>query len=261
MDVYLTSTSGWYTLNSNSNVVYTHGIVFVKMIGNNLVVPVSIRGLEVTFTAGNFKINYGVRYSSVEGLAIKNDMTPSTCKQFELVSGDIFEFIEANSFMKTLFLSLLPSLPDWLQFEKTNDEMLATQDIKSDIANGEDIDDITWCSGAPVIPDHLYAAFRFGTGFTMRVMEQFATLPNPIDGKKFCLIVDLSHSYGGTVFLMIPEGSRELLLKIDVLRNLMKTLNLQIYPRGIGISLTHGIYASYDTSSFELWNGDSMFKP
>lgn len=259
IDVYLSSTSEWYTLKSNTDIIYTLGIVFIKV--NSLSIPVSIRGLEVTLGDANFEIHYGVQYGSVEGIRIINDLTPESCRPFELVEGDIFEFIAADSFIKTLLLSLFPSLPDWLRFDKTSDEVLAIQDLRSDLVYGKDMDDVSWCSGAPVIPDHLYTVFSFGSGFTLRVMEEDVVLPKPLNGNKFCLIVDLCHSYGGTIFLMIPEESRGLLLELGVFQNLKEEQNLLIHPRGIGISLTNGINANYHKLSLELWNGDRMFKP
>ncbi|XP_053380098.1 uncharacterized protein LOC128548733 [Mercenaria mercenaria] len=166
-----------------------------------------------------------------------------------------------DSFMKTFLLSLFPALPDWLRFEKSSTEILSVQDIKSDLIYGRNMDEISWCTGAPVLPDHLYTVFRFDTGFTLNVMGHQVDIPKPLNSRKFCLIVDLCHGYGGTVFLMIPKESRNFLLDLNIFQTLKEEQNIHILPRGIGISLVNGINANYHTLSDELWNGDLMFTP
>ncbi|XP_053380102.1 uncharacterized protein LOC123547975 [Mercenaria mercenaria] len=257
--IYLASTSEWYRLTDDTDVMYTLGIVFVEV--NDLSIPMSLKGIEVTLRNDEFVFNYGVQYGSAQGTLIENDLTPEDCRSFELVEADFFDFTSMDSFMKTFLLSLFPALPDWLRFEKSSTEILSVQNLRSDLIYGRNMERVSWCTGAPVLPDHLYTVFRFDTGLTLSVMGSEVDIPKSLNSRKFCLIVDLCHSYGGTVFLMIPEESRNFLLDINIFQTLKEEQNIHILPRGIGISLVNGINANYHTLSRQLWNGDLMFKP
>ncbi|XP_053408335.1 uncharacterized protein LOC123559761 [Mercenaria mercenaria] len=252
----LTSTSEWYRLIADSETSFTLGIAFIKV--NDLSLPVSIQGLEVTVSSGKFQLSYGTKYNSSEGTIIKNDETPDNCKSFELVESDIFEFVSAGSFLKTYLLNLFPALPNWIKFEKTSESVLAIQDLKSDLVYGRHMEQTTWCEGAPVLEDHLYSVFRLGSTFSLEVMGDKIKVPNPLAGHKFCFIIDLCHSNGGSIFFMVPEESRDLLEGITVFKLLKQKNKLTIFPRGIGISIVNGINVHHDTTELQLWNGDAM---
>ncbi|XP_060594972.1 fibrillin-2-like [Ruditapes philippinarum] len=257
--IYLSSTSHWYKLHVDQDVMFTYGVVFANV--NNFSVPISLKGLEVIVRNDEFTLNYGSLYELTEGAIMESGKTDDVCAAFELVESDIFDFISMDSFMKTLLFSLFPAIPSWLRFEKSRTEILSIQDTKSTLVYGKDMDDVSWCDGAPVISNHLYTVFKFSTGFKLNIFGDVIDIPKPLSSRRFCLIVDLCQHNGGTVFLMIPDGSRDMLLDISMFQALKNRQNLHIRPRGIGISLSKGINANYHTLSGQLWNGDRMFTP
>lgn len=256
--VYFASTSPWYKLISDPNIVYTLGIVFVKV--NSFSVPVSLRGMEFKSTNEEFALYYGVQYIPANGTLIENDLSPM-CQTFEFSERDFLDFVSVDSYTKTLLVSLYQVLPDWLKFEKSSTEVLSVKDIKTDLVYGRNMDNVQLCDGAPVLPNHLYTVFRFDTGFKLRVLGDVVNFPKTYKSWKYCLIVDMCQNYGGTVFLMIPEESRDILSNLQIMQVLKEKQNIHIYPRGIGISLVNGVNANYHSFSSELWNGDNLFLP
>ncbi|XP_060568098.1 uncharacterized protein LOC132726759 [Ruditapes philippinarum] len=257
--IYLSSTAHWYKLHVDQNLLFTHGVVFANV--NNFSVPISLKGLEVIVRNGEFTLNYGSLHEFTEGAIMESGKTDDGCAAFDLVESDIFDFISMDSFMKTLLFSLFPAMPSWLRFEKSRSEVLSIQDTKSTLVYGRDMDDVSWCDGAPVISNHLYTVFRFSTGFKLNILGDVIDIPKPLSSRRFCLIVDLCQHNGGTVFLMIPDGSRDMFVDISMFQVLKNRQNLHIRPRGIGISFLKGINANYQTLSEQLWNGDTMFTP
>ncbi|XP_060574162.1 uncharacterized protein LOC132731881, partial [Ruditapes philippinarum] len=254
----LTSTSEWYSLTTDISTSFTLGIVFIKV--NDLSLPLSIQGLEVTISSGKFSLNYGTKHNSSEGNIIRNSDTPADCKSFELVESDIFEFISAGSFLKTYLLNLFPALPNWIKFEKTRESILAIRDLKSDLVYGRHMEQTSWCEGAPVFDDHLYSVFRFGSSFSLEILGDMIKVPKILSGQKFCFIVDLCQSNGGSIFFMVPEESRGILETINMFKLLKEENDLTIHPRGIGISIDNGINVHKDSTELQLWNGDKMFQ-
>lgn len=254
----LTSTSEWYKLTVDQTLAFTLGIVFVKV--NDLSLPLSLKGLEVKISSGELEINYGTKFTSGEGSIIINDETPAECKSFELVESDIFEFISAGSFLTTYLLNLFPALPNWIKFEKSRDSFLAIQDLKSDLVHGRNMEKMTWCEGAPVLHDHLYSVFRFGSSFSLEVLGEKIKIPKLLAGHKFCFIIDICHSNGGSIFFMVPEESRGMFENINVFEQLKLKDKMTLHPKGFGISLVNGINVKHKTTDIELWNGDVMFK-
>lgn len=256
--LYFASTSPWYKLTSDPDIVYTLGIVFVKV--NSFSIPVSLQGMEFRSTNEEFVLYYGVRYVSANGTLIENDLSP-VCQTFEFSERDFLDFISVDSYTKTLLMSLYHTLPNWLKFEKSSTEILSIKDIKTDLVYGRNMDSVQLCDGAPVLPNHLYTVFRFDTGFELRVLGAVVNFPKTYKSWKYCLIVDICQNYGGTVFLMIPEESRDILSELKIMQVLKEKQNIRIHPRGIGISLANGVNANYHSFSGELWNGDHTFLP
>ncbi|XP_053397078.1 uncharacterized protein LOC128556350 [Mercenaria mercenaria] len=257
-NIQLTSTSEWYSLVKQPSVFFTLGITFVKV--NVLSLPISIRGLEVMMSEGQFNLNHGTTYNTEDGSVFVSNETQPDCKSFELVESDIFDFISHGSFFRTLLVSLFPTLPNWISFDKSSDSVLSVQDMKSDLIYGKDMDEKEWCDGAPVKKDHLYTAFTFDSNFSLSVLGRDVKLPVPMKGNKFCVIVDLCHANGGSVFLMIPTASRKFLENVNIFQQLKQKYSLEILPRGIGISVVNGINVHSHKSELKLWNGDTTFK-
>jgi hypothetical protein len=237
--------------------MFTLGVVYVNV--NSLSVPISLTGIEVTVQNNEFALNYRVLHELIQG-TITESGKADACESLDLIESDLFDFINMDSFMKTLLFSIKPAIPSWLRFERSGTEVLSIEDTNSILVYGRDMDDVLWCEGAPVISDHLYTVFKFSTGFNVSVLGNEVEMP-VASARRFCLIVDLCQNNGGTVFLMIPEGSRDMLLNIDLFKSLKNNQNLYIQPKGIGISHSNGINASYHTLYGQLWNGNNMFTP
>ena len=81
-----------------------------------------------------------------------------------------------------------------------------------------------------------------------------------MDGNPFCLLVDTCQEFGGSVFLILPDESRDLLTNLRAFRSLKSKYGIQIRPIGIGISTATRITVTSETNSLQLWNGDEMFE-
>ena len=250
------STSNWYNLYTDERVFYTSGIVFVEK--NSLSIPITLNGVSIT--KGNIlSIVMGVQGHTSEDGKLVDEIQSSECLSFQLTASDVFDFVSSNSFMLSFLTSLVPSLPKWLDFSISNDSLLATEDLQTRLVYGRDIDQISECSGAAVLPDHLYNVFQFGSGFSIQVYGDSISLPKPLHAHKFCFITDLCQNDGVTVFFMFPEESRHLLAQLNLFKTLNTQHGLEIFPRGIGVSITNGVSVRRDTQGIQLWNGDAMF--
>lgn len=258
MKLLMSSTSPWYRLKTNSSILFTQGIVFVEL--NGLSLPVSMTGMELlkqdedlTFTVGSLK------YIRSDGVVASHD-SRANCWSFEITPRDIHDFLTSFSFLKTLFEGLDKFLPHWLKFSNSGTSIFELVDMRTDLLHGYDLNNDAWCKGAPVQQSHLYSIFKFGGSMSISVYGNQINLPKPLDGKKMCFIVDICQDYGGSVFLMLPEESRDLLEKFEMFKTLKDSYGLQIRPQGIGLSITRGINVHSQTTELQLWNGDDLFK-
>lgn len=60
------------------------------------------------------------------------------------------------------------------------------------------------------------------------------------------------------MYLILPEGSRDLLDKFNFSRELFKDYGIRIRPKGIGLSLFKQIDVQSISSELQLWNGDAV---
>ena len=234
---------------------YTLGIIFVEI--NDLSIPVSLTGITVISTTLNFElITSSSLYNENDGITI-DDRLDNECLLFDITPKDLHDFITSGSFLGTVFDRLNIKLPPWLQFSKSGVGMISVTDLKTDLIFGRHIDRFQDCRGAPVFGDGLYNVFWFGTDMSFSIYGRMFNLPPPLDGNKLCLIVDICQSNGGTVILMLPPESRNLLDDIDIFSTME---GLRFRPRGIGLSLSRDINVLYHTTELELWNGDELFR-
>lgn len=250
------STSEWFQHKSSSSLFFTFGVVFINTY--NLLLPVSLRGLEVTMTNGKFNLNYGVHFELREGTKMPNS---EACRPFELVESDIFNFVSCGAFLRTFLTSLYPLLPNWLGFDKSADSVLAIDNMKSELLLGSDISNRLWCTGAPVFPDRIYGVFQFSSSFNLSVLGQEIHIPAPLKGHAFCLIVGICQDNWQSIFLMIPDESRHILKTINIFQHLKNKSGISVLPRGLGLSVNDGIKAAQHLSELTLWNGDNLFNP
>ena len=253
----LSSTSPWYRLKSNSSVLYTQGIVFVEL--NDISLPFSLTGTEVLRQSDDFSMTIGsLKYTAPDGILISNG-SMGNCWSFAVTPRDIHDFLTSMSFLKSFFDNLQNFLPDWLSFSHSGSSLLQLVDLRTELLHGADIATDPWCKGAPVLHTHLYSIFKFGGSMSVSVYGDRIQLPDPLAGEGFCFIVDICQDYGGSMFLMIPEESRDLLEKFEMFKHLKDSYDLEIRPRGIGLSLLRHINVHSQTTELQLWNGDRLF--
>ncbi|MEW8544648.1 MAG: hypothetical protein AB2693_14050 [Candidatus Thiodiazotropha sp.] len=256
--IYLSSTSAWYMLNSDNNVLFTQGIVFAEV--NSLSLPVALNGVKVKQGIQDFSVEVNNNhYTDTDGKPVHNRRT-GNCFSFDFTSDDIFDFITHDSFLKTFVASIGVTLPDWLNFGRTNTSYLDINDLKTDLVYGEKVNSFPWCNGAPVLSDHLYSVFNFDSSFSLSIYNNRIELPKPLNNQKFCLIVDTCQNYGGSAFLIVPDESADILKRFAIFEMLYKTQDLLIKPRGIGISVVKGINVKDSVNDIQLWNGDHIFQ-
>ncbi|KAL4224218.1 EGF domain [Mactra antiquata] len=260
LGIILLSTSEWFTSSTDPNTFYTRGITFIKL--SVLPLPVSLQGIQITLTNNTFEIIHSFSVPEEDSILKDSTLTTPKCRAIVFDDSDIYQFVSANSFFKTFLSSITPQLPGWLRLRSTNDSLLAFHDMKSDLVYGSNMDDLIECSGAPVFENVLYSVFRFDSGFSLEILGDDISIPPLLEGRKFCLIVEVCDHFEGTIFFMIPESSRGLLLELPLFKSLKDEMNLVIKPRGIGLSLNDGINARYlyNQNSTSLWNGDHLFE-
>ncbi|VDI64211.1 Hypothetical predicted protein [Mytilus galloprovincialis] len=257
LEIKLSSTDSWYRLNTNISIQYTYGITFAEV--GNFSIPVSLSGLIVVIQTGTFELITGsVKYQKTDGTQM-SDMHDDNCMFFSTTPKDIYDFVSSESFLGTVFESLKNKLPSWLQFSKSGVGLLSVADLKTNVVNGNNIPTIHECTGAPVFDDRLYSVFVFGTDMSIYIYGNRIHVPGLLEGNKFCVIVDICQNTGGTVFLMLPQESRNLFDDVEMLEDMTKN-GLRFRPRGIGLSLLQGVNVHYKTSKLELWNGDQLFQ-
>ncbi|CAC5419913.1 Fibrillin-1,Fibulin-1,Fibulin-5,Fibrillin-2,Latent-transforming growth factor beta-binding protein 4 [Mytilus coruscus] len=257
LEIKLSSTDSWYRLNTNMSIQYTYGIVFAEV--DNFSIPVSLSGLIVVIKTGKFELITGsVRYQETEGTQM-SDMHDDNCMFFSTTPKDIYDFVSSGSFLGTVFERLKNKLPSWLQFSKSGVGLLSVTDLKTNVVYGNSIDTINECTGSPVFNDRLYSVFIFGTDMAINIYGNRIHVPGPLQGNKFCIIVDICQNTGGTVFLMLPQESRNLLDDVEMLKD-MTNNGVRFRPRGIGLSFLQGVNVHYKTSELKLWNGDELFQ-
>ncbi|CAG2256353.1 FBLN1_2 [Mytilus edulis] len=257
LEIQLSSTDYWYRHNTNMSIQYTYGIVFAEI--DNYSIPISLSGLIVVIKTGKFELITGsVQYSETDGTQI-SDMHDTNCLLFSTTPKDIYDFVSSGSFLGSVFESLKNKLPSWLQFSKSGVGLLSVTDLQTHVVYGNSIDTIYECTGAPVVNDRLYSVFVFGTDMAITIYGNRIHIPEPLEGKKFCIIVDICQNTGGTVFLMLPQESRNLLDNVEMMKDITNN-GVRFRPTGIGLSLLQDIKVYYKSSELDLWNGDELFQ-
>ncbi|XP_052782319.1 uncharacterized protein LOC128218695 isoform X2 [Mya arenaria] len=255
--VLLSSTSNWYRLKTNPGRIFTYGIVFVET--NTIALPVSISGLEVIEGIDDFKLITGSVTRDVNDGVPFGEERPLSCWTFATTPRYVRDFLVSNSFLSSFFNNIEKALPDWLQFSPTDNEILGVNDLKTELSKGNDIQN-TECRGAPLYSDRLYTVLKFSNSFALSIYGQEITLPAAVSNKKFCIIVDICQDYGGSVFLILPEESRDILDRFDMFRRLINDSGVYIRPIGVGLSLQKHINVHSKTTHLQQWNGDEIIQ-
>ncbi|KAK3103537.1 hypothetical protein FSP39_019957 [Pinctada imbricata] len=276
--ITMLSTSPWYTRASNSDVVSTEGVVMVTK--SSSVVPVSLAGVELNLSQSESIIaKYKGRFFADLIPSLAEVIDTNACIAQNLSSRDMFDFISSDSLINSMFDTLLSLLPSWLSIEKAHiingrnrratwkplhsvhrqkRSLVDINNLNTQVVLGEQVGNLQFCKGAPVKPGNRYSVLLFQTNFSVEVFNNEIFLPSSLRGEEFCLIVDISEP--GSVFLMIPDQSRDLFLKLDIFKTLKEKNGLHVKPRGIGLSLNQGVKVPSNHKELALWNGDHIFK-
>ncbi|XP_074652144.1 uncharacterized protein LOC141906735 isoform X2 [Tubulanus polymorphus] len=245
----LSSSSPWYRLKSNSNVLFTFGIVFAE--SGKLAIPVSLIGLLVDESDNGFKMAFvSSNLKADDGQKVLGDR--ENCLEIPLSSKDIRELMYSNAFARQYLLSLYEQLPAWIRLTEKEMPLLTFADMKADLMLGKDTQKLLSCQGAPIHDDRYYSIFQFQSGASMSILNKTVNLFSPLKGKKFCLIVDICKDAARTVVLMLPPGSRDILDGLDI------TNGLKIKVKGIGISLTRDLAVRLQSKSVRVWTGNEI---
>ncbi|KAK3102630.1 hypothetical protein FSP39_012769 [Pinctada imbricata] len=272
------STSPWYTRTSNSDVVVTDRVVMVNATSST--VPVSLAGVELDLSHSTSIITQYKGKSFADLIPSLGEVIDTNdCIAQNLSSRDMYEFISSDSLINAMFDTLLSLLPPWMTLERaqiTNGRgrrsvetperrvhrhkrsLVDINNLNTQVVLGEQVENLPFCKGAPVKPGNRYSVLQFQTNFSVEVFNNEIFLPSPLRGEEFCLIVDISEP--GSVFLMIPEQSRDLFLQLDIFKTLNDKNGLHVKPRGIGLSLNQGVQVPSRHKELTLWNGDHIFK-
>lgn len=256
VSILLSSTSQWYQLTTNQSRIYTQGIVFVEV--NAIALPVSLTGAEIVDTHFNFQIIVGsLSLQPADGTPYGKKRSQQ-CFSFVLTPKYVRDFLSQNSFFATVVNQLQKMLPDWLKFHQSNSVLLGINDVNTALLQGSEIENDE-CRGAPLFSERMYSVFKFGTDFGLSVYGQQVRLPKQIDNKKVCIIVDICQDFGGSVFLILPDESRDLFDNLTIFKMLSEKQGLKIRPKGLGVSLLRHINVSTDKTALQMWNGDTLF--
>ncbi|XP_052808290.1 uncharacterized protein LOC128237110 [Mya arenaria] len=237
--------------------MYTYGIVFVEAFETAL--PVSISGIELVMRADDFEFMMGALSRDVNDGVPYGEERSQHCWTFDVTPSEFRDFLVSNSFLSSFLHNMDTSLPDWLQFLPAGDEILGVNDLQTDLRKGHDIQK-TECRGAPLYSDRLYTVLKFSSSFALSIFGQEIALPTAVSNKMYCIIVDICQDYGGSVFLILPEKSRDILDNVDMFKQIINDSGLYIRPIGVGLSLQKHINVHAKTTHLQQWNGDEIIQ-
>ncbi|XP_052786719.1 uncharacterized protein LOC128222017 [Mya arenaria] len=255
MQIVLSSTSPWHE-NDQLDIVFTRGISFAETSSQSF--PISFAGVQYRTTTNSIKMDTEVgRWNIIDGHQ-KGKNKSENCLSFETTFKDLRSILMSGAFTRSIFGSFEKVLPRWLSFENNGPPMMRISDVKARLLTGEEINNGI-CRGAPLTKENIYILYSFSKQFELNLFGQNIILPNPLRGKKHCIILDVCNSYGISFFLMLPEESRDILNTIDVFSSLRKHYGISIKPIGFGLSLENNINLEKQKSSVKYWNGQIIF--
>ncbi|KAH3768764.1 hypothetical protein DPMN_169981 [Dreissena polymorpha] len=185
-------------------------------------------------------------------------MREEHCWNFEITPRDIQDIIQAHAFTRTFYNNIRPLLPPWIQFRETGNAVIGINDLRTEIQTAGEINSGI-CKGAPLIANRVYTVLHLGHGFSVDIYGQDISLPNPLANRKYCFIADICQNGGSTMFIVLPEASRDIFENVSIFTALNQTLGLEIRPIGIGISLDKTMPVNWETN-VDFWRGgDELF--
>lgn len=163
LDVVYKSTRPWYSLTSDSDIVFTLGSVHLET--ENLKMPISINGTEITPNGQPRPVS---SYRTEDDGNMQSDRGRSY-NQLTFMEEDQADLWAHNSIFRTALTFLKPHLPLWLSLEICGGPV---NDVipRIDIMTGLQTTAIHSCSSAPVFHDHLYAVLEIRTDMCVGIL-------------------------------------------------------------------------------------------
>ncbi|KAH3844587.1 hypothetical protein DPMN_086846 [Dreissena polymorpha] len=215
--------------------------------------PLSVSGLQVDISTYKL-ISGSLQFSEHDGIK-EEETRRHECWSFDITPRDIHDILQENSFTKTFLNNIEDVLPKWLSFSQPGRVLLGLNDLHVDIEDGSEINKGE-CKGAPLDDATLYTVFKIGKGFQISLYGKIISMPEHLQGRKYCIILDICQDFGNTVFLILPEESRDILEDVTMFQYLAQ-YGIKIRPIGLGFSLSKRI--NVDTSDITVWRGEDTF--
>ncbi|XP_033096541.1 uncharacterized protein LOC117100826 [Anneissia japonica] len=226
------STDKWKTTKAAAQ---TTGVVSIAT--NSFELPINLIGYSTT---GN-------------GKTIATSFT--NCQSQGLTVDVIQEFVQQESFYRNYTRQLEHILPDWITFISVNiDPRNSKTSFSTSILRGNEVKSTEWCTFAPVINDGQYSVYLLYKA-ELTVGGRHVTLPLPPYKGKYCFIVGVCNITSGTVMMMFPEGSRDIMKFVKDI-NVDDSLKVEI--NGLAFSTTeklnpNGRYGQQDDNKISIF--------
>ncbi|XP_071963390.1 uncharacterized protein [Antedon mediterranea] len=152
---------------------------------------------------------------SLDGQTFRSSLTTASprdnCQSKDIKLANIQSFVQFNSLYRNYTRQLENILPDWMTFISADiDPLNAKTSLSTLSLRGTEVKSIEWCSSAPVSSDSQYSVFLLSKAeFT--IGGRLVSLPVPPFKGKYCFVVGVCEMTSGSVMMVFPEGSRDLL--------------------------------------------------
>ena len=180
-----------------------------------------------------------------------------SCLSHEFSQMDIYEFVNSDSFIKSLLFSTRHLLPNWLSLRDSSTNIVRALDQKTELLNGHEVQSHDACKNAPVIRDRLYSVFTFSSDLKLAIYQTEILLSSQATGIN-CLIIEDSNM-GKTMFLTTTRDTQMDFTTFPIIQHIRNRFGLTIIPSGLATSQSKGISVHHHTQDVEFWNGDHFF--
>ncbi|XP_033096564.1 uncharacterized protein LOC117100841 [Anneissia japonica] len=209
----------------------------------------------VSLVTDSFELPLNLNGYSTTSDGKKTATSLANCQSESITLDGIQYFVQQKSLYRKYTQQLEHILPDWITFISVNiDPINSKTSFSTLILNGNEVKSTEWCSSAPVISDGQYSVYLLYKA-ELTVGGRHVTLPLPPYNGKYCFIVGVCNITLGTVMMIFPEGSR------DVMRH-VKDVNvddsLKVEVNGVAFSTTdklipNGQYGQLDDEKISIF--------
>lgn len=263
--IVFSSTSKWYRLSSNQDIIYTSGITHVE--SDDLVLPVSLSGAEISLTSPNLVSSVVSKYTDTEGREIGTVRSLNRSYEQEIRESDISAFIASNSFSRSFFKGLRSFLPNWLSLSNPADSVLSISELVTNVQRGSEIKMNRYCKSSPVQDERLYNTFVFSSELILEVFGEYTSIITDQESDRICIVTDLQKNDGTFYVSFPPRPPFDLSVFNNIVTNSLVTKRssndiegLTVNDvKGFALSLNKGIKVESE-GHLEVWNGDHRVK-